>query len=462
MLLKSMTTQSDNSTELFNQTHLSNQKGVISALVKSGHRNELVFNMDTWFSSQGAALGLGYYEAYINPIVRKTMINGILEALEAGHELGYKNFLQTFRSLSLIPHEETALTTRAEKWMEYCLENNMFRKIKKVGDEKAYEENHLTIEALSFVARLNSLPLLKAMVDRSEVLNIDKIPLNRGSRLPCVLISTLYRPSQIPMLSYLLDLQSEGKMKWASPYDNPFELAGSAISNMNKETLRYLVSERNLPLEKMQEANDKERWGGFLRYAVMTANSENIFNQSQEEISLKIIGMLDTLLDLGVSSERIPGKEGLLSAILESRHPTKDLLTWALSHGSDINEVNENNKTAFCLAVFKGKYELADFLLEQGANINALVGRHSLSHEQNEPYSTTTLKLAIWADNENVIKYLMDCPGKEEILPLNDETIAVASPRIAVLLNEFHARQQKQSLGQSTPQPLLRGRRNIL
>mgnify|MGYP000418242874 CR=1 FL=1 len=94
-----------------------------------------------------------------------------------------------------------------------------------------------------------------------------------------------------------------------------------------------------------------------------------------------------------IANTRNWGLSPLLLAALNKQKSTIELL---LAHGADINSLDCSANTPLCCAVEQGDLDMIDFLLEQGANINA------------EGVHRTPLKLAVFLNQLVTVEHLIE------------------------------------------------------
>ena len=192
---------------------------------------------------------------------------------------------------------------------------------------------------LMIAANSSTLEMIKLLVSKGAVVNAD------------VLHSARYR--NIDILQYLISKgASVGVTNQfiASIYDRRRE-------TKTKQELMTFDETIVKPLIKNNKANINE-----------------CFNDNSENLLINISGQLHRddnmkqfLLDNGADiNAKCKGKTAIMK-IIEGYNPKLDELKWLISKGADVNIKDNNGKTALAKALEKGYYDIAEFLIDNGA-----------------------------------------------------------------------------------------------
>jgi hypothetical protein len=431
------------SPQLFAQMRLPYEEGVIATLIKDGHRNSELFKLENWFVQQQHRLKLPPYVMRFDGTVDKDIAMGVLEALEAGHELNENDYLHVFKLSSL--SQDPAIRARCEAWLYSCLDNNAFPRL---DPSQNMEKNDLTLGALSFAATLDCLSLLKRITKQADVTMINRIDWKSKKEQVGVLINGCRRPEQIPMLGHLMDLTDQHKINWPNRFDDYSVLLRCPIASLNTTTLEYLVKDRGFDIHAPLKLEKDNTWNGLMCETI------NIVPMGKSSTPAPMIEMLSCLLRLGVPINPLAGENGILLSLMNSFHCKPELVEWLLENGADPNQTWSHSladgKTitgAFPLleALRKNQYPIAEVLIKYGADVDFIYeGDMHLNCK-------TLLGLAVYLEDERMANFLLDKGAS--LSGLSEEIKKDSRQPILNLLAKHQAQRDRNQLSEEVVLP---------
>lgn len=384
----------NNSVELIHQIKKPYKNGVISDLIKSGHRNPCFFVLQNWLVRSK------YFNFHRT---QSYAFDAIQEALDAGHPLPkeeryFGSILKVF-SFSLFP--SSSAIKRTEKWLNQWLDNNQ----NSVSDAIAWSVFRLA-------ASLNSLPLLKRSIDLvGGDDNLKHLMMENRVCAHEILSQSLKRPEQQKIWDYLwgLSQQTDWIIDRRLHDHHPKHMLLNAIADQNYYAIDCLLNNATLFPGglKDDEYIHEECWHVLL-------DKKNLNNGSTQTLDIevpKLTKIIQYLFNHGLKIKK--GVLGL-SCSLPQEEACLELYELILSQDTAL-PLNDVEKSKFPLlnAVIENNRVMINRLLDRGDDINQFDITKPFAHKG-------VLNYAAWSDQLDLFCFLR---SKGAILTTEDELI---------------------------------------
>lgn len=145
---------------------------------------------------------------------------------------------------------------------------------------------------------------------------------------------------------------------------------------------------------------------------VFSADAPRLPDPVSFSVSMELgdVGQAEAWLEAGLAPDFMGSRigSGLMIAAWEGK---LDLMRLFISRGADINLINANGESAIALAAWRGNFEAVKWLLERGARINAPQRHWSALH------------YAVFAGHEALADYLIDQGADVNALSTNGSSV---------------------------------------